>query len=670
MGSVPPEDEDEPVPRRRFLSILEPLSFPPSTGCSLFSCCLTAQPRNKVLPGIVNPGDCEFLEIGNGRRIRVISMRPFNQGEVPEEGDDNQVAFAQDNGKANDCEQSEESGDEEYWFENAAPRRAPIVQPPPSVYSTRIINKFEPQVQPQMEGMCKRFEDDVISPGRLTRKTMAATTAEVDGFDDDYEDELTVNTNERILEELRETSPVMRNGKTSVALNNMSEMLLEITAETSSPRPSRSPKPVSTETVIFPTTTTSTPPDSRSPLPESSTPSPTRSPDPADDSCHPSPEIPHRQVCPLPDPSHSSPPGRSDQVVVAGGNLGGVVNVAFTSDENFGENDPNSGNLTEATNISILNQEESPDESDAGYTRQRNLEESIRSQIDESFSSSEVTIETRADESHSNPDPVPYETEQSVYSCDLPILFFIHGVGGSADMWSSQFSYFRSQGYHVIAPDMLGHGFSSCPDKPKSYTFTKLFKDILYVFDTYIPDDRTCVIVGHSYGCSFSVALARARADKVATLVLIASGGPTPLAPPPSISKYPGFLVDCFRHILECKFKNQQHKYNPRGKVIKFKEAFDVPSYVFRHVMAGQVWPEGDAGFHRRISVPTLLVYGMRDTLVSLVEECEMERTIPKAYLELVPSAGHCVMLDEPKKLNIMLHKFIKKWTTDNNQRV
>ena len=34
--------------------------------------------------------------------------------------------------------------------------------------------------------------------------------------------------------------------------------------------------------------------------------------------------------------------------------------------------------------------------------------------------------------------------------------------------------------------------------------------------------------------------------------------------------------------------------------------------------MAGQVWPEGDAGFHRRVTVPSLLVYGMRDCLVSL----------------------------------------------------
>ena len=75
-----------------------------------------------------------------------------------------------------------------------------------------------------------------------------------------------------------------------------------------------------------------------------------------------------------------------------------------------------------------------------------------------------------------------------------------------------------------------------------------------------------------------------------------------------------------------------------------------------------QVWPEGDAGFHRRVTVPTLLVYGMRDTLVSLVEECEMERTIPKSYLELVPTAGHHVMLDEPRQLAIMAHKFIEKW--------
>ena len=62
----------------------------------------------------------------------------------------------------------------------------------------------------------------------------------------------------------------------------------------------------------------------------------------------------------------------------------------------------------------------------------------------------------------------------------------------------------------------------------------------------------------------------------------------------------------------------------------------------------------GDATFHRRITIPVLLVYGLKDPLVSLVEMCEMERTIPKAYLELVPLAGHMVMSECPRDLNVM----------------
>ncbi len=71
----------------------------------------------------------------------------------------------------------------------------------------------------------------------------------------------------------------------------------------------------------------------------------------------------------------------------------------------------------------------------------------------------------------------------------------------------------------------------------------------------------------------------------------------------------------------------------------------------------------GDASYYRRVSVPTLLVYGLKDPFVSLVEMCEMERTIPKSYLELIPLAGHEVMQDQPKSLNVMMRKFIEKYT-------
>lgn len=57
------------------------------------------------------------------------------------------------------------------------------------------------------------------------------------------------------------------------------------------------------------------------------------------------------------------------------------------------------------------------------------------------------------------------------------------------------------------------------------------------------------------------MAIARSRPERVTTLVLIASGGPTPLAPPPSISKFPGkeFFLFRFGKIQKEKEKVLKH---------------------------------------------------------------------------------------------------------------
>ena len=68
--------------------------------------------------------------------------------------------------------------------------------------------------------------------------------------------------------------------------------------------------------------------------------------------------------------------------------------------------------------------------------------------------------------------------------------------------------------------------------------------------------------------------------------------------------------------------------YAPCGKHIDSCPTMSkgIPRYVMRYVSEGQDWPEGDATFHRRILAPTLLVHGLQDPYVTLVQECEMER--------------------------------------------
>jgi abhydrolase domain-containing protein 8 len=360
-------------------------------------------------------------------------------------------------------------------------------------------------------------------------------------------------------------------------------------------------------------------------------------------------------VCAEPEPDLERRSGAADSlpaVVVSGSRLGGIANIGFNADE---ENEVPDGQTTNAPgsiidpafpdlaagNTASENSTEAAnstasDVTDAGYSRKNRNFEGFLQLAQQEENQRKLSLATTDD------GYVVGGGRRRSEGPQLPILFFLHGVGGSADIWAAQLAYFVAKGYTVIAPDMLGHGFSSCPDKVGAYTFTKLFKDVITIFDAYIPDEAKVVIVAHSYGCSFGAALARTRPEKVLALIMIASGGPTPLAPPPHLSRYPRCLLRCIRLLLECRYKKsqqQQLKYNPRGKSIKFSEAFDVPNYVFKYIMLGQIWPEGDAGFHRRIGVPTLLVYGMRDTLVSLVEECEMERTIPRAYLGQFTSA-------------------------------
>ncbi|MED6238887.1 hypothetical protein ATANTOWER_031706, partial [Ataeniobius toweri] len=80
-------------------------------------------------------------------------------------------------------------------------------------------------------------------------------------------------------------------------------------------------------------------------------------------------------------------------------------------------------------------------------------------------------------------------------------LFFIHGVGGSLDIWGSQLDFFSRLGYEVIALDLAGHGASSSPHIAAAYTFYALAEDIRLIFKRYAK--KRNILIGHSYGVSF-----------------------------------------------------------------------------------------------------------------------------------------------------------------------
>ncbi|KAM7025930.1 LOW QUALITY PROTEIN: protein ABHD8 [Acridotheres tristis] len=264
---------------------------------------------------------------------------------------------------------------------------------------------------------------------------------------------------------------------------------------------------------------------------------------------------------------------------------------------------------------------------------------------------------------------VTVDCEKRITSCkgthgDV-VLFFIHGVGGSLDIWKEQLEFFAKLGYEVVAPDLAGHGCSSAPPVAAAYTFYALAEDMRAVFQRYAK--RRNILVGHSYGVSFCTFLAHEYPELVHKVIMINGGGPTALEPSLcSIFNLPPCVLHCLSpclawSFLKAGFARQGAK---EKQLLKEGNAFNVSSFVLRAMMSGQYWPEGDELYHAELAVPVLLVHGMHDKFVPVEEDQRMAEILLIAFLKVIDEGSHMVMLECPDTVNTLLHEFVL-WEPD-----
>ncbi|XP_041647313.1 protein ABHD8 [Cheilinus undulatus] len=238
-------------------------------------------------------------------------------------------------------------------------------------------------------------------------------------------------------------------------------------------------------------------------------------------------------------------------------------------------------------------------------------------------------------------------------------LFFIHGVGGSLDIWGSQLDFFSRLGYEVIAPDLAGHGASSAPQIAAAYTFYALAEDIRLIFKRYAR--KRNILIGHSYGVSFCTFLAHEFPEQIHKMVMINGGGPTALEPSLcSIFNLPTCVLHCLSPLLAWSFLKAGFAQQgaKEKQLLKDNNAFNVSSFVLRAMMSGQYWPEGDEVYHAELTVPTLLIHGMHDKFVPIEEDQRMAEILLMAFLKVLEDGSHMIMMECPDAVNTLLHEF------------
>ncbi len=107
---------------------------------------------------------------------------------------------------------------------------------------------------------------------------------------------------------------------------------------------------------------------------------------------------------------------------------------------------------------------------------------------------------------------------QEAGPADAPAMILIHGFASSTLVWSKVFLEFAAAGFRVIAPDLLGYGYSAKP-RHFDYTINAQAQMITGLLDEL--GLESTILVGSSYGGAIAATVALDYPERVEKLVLV-----------------------------------------------------------------------------------------------------------------------------------------------------
>jgi len=234
-------------------------------------------------------------------------------------------------------------------------------------------------------------------------------------------------------------------------------------------------------------------------------------------------------------------------------------------------------------------------------------------------------------------------------------------LAGPTDSWRSYRLVLEQllPGVRVVAVSQRGHGDS---DKPATgYRVEDFAADVVPLMNAL--GIGRAVVAGHSGSSLVARRVALDHPERVAGLVLEAS--PTTLSGRPDLQEFMASTVARLRDPVD---RDVARSFivdtSSRDMAPDFvdelvDEVRKVPARVWREVFAGLLAYD-DLPAVGTIGVPTLLVWGDQDRLVSRQMQDELRSRIPGARLVVHAGAGHTPRWDDPSRFATDLAGFVR----------
>jgi 2-hydroxy-6-oxo-octa-2,4-dienoate hydrolase len=218
--------------------------------------------------------------------------------------------------------------------------------------------------------------------------------------------------------------------------------------------------------------------------------------------------------------------------------------------------------------------------------------------------------------------------------------------------------------FHVIAPDMVGFGFSERPAQAR-YGLEVWADQVLGLLDALeIPKAS---LVGNSFGGAIAMRVAAQHPDRVDRLVLMGSMG-VDFSITPGLEKVWGYepSFENMRQVLDV-FAYDRALVPDEVAEVRYRASMQPgfhESYSAMFPAPRQRWvdamrtPEEEI---RKIIHRTLIVHGREDQVIPVETSLKLEQLIDDAELHVYPHCGHWTMIERTADFNRLTREFLSR---------
>lgn len=248
-----------------------------------------------------------------------------------------------------------------------------------------------------------------------------------------------------------------------------------------------------------------------------------------------------------------------------------------------------------------------------------------------------------------------------------PAVLLLHGFSANKETWL-KFAAALPQNYHLIIPDLAGHGETPAPLN-QDYNLIRQAERLHQLMT--ITGVRQFHIAGNSMGGAISAIYASRYPQQILSLTLIDAAGVE--APQPS--EYMQALAEGKNPLIATDEESFEYRWNfvmseppllpwPLRPVVVRKTLAreNINREIFADMLATRDELEADnfeQQLSEKVTMPTLIIWGEEDRVLDVSAAQVFKEKLPQAQLKIYPGIGHLPMVEIPDETAELYSRFI-----------